>query len=142
MIGVMAVKFEDIELALHYVSSAQMSINQAYLNRETGEIAYHSDVYDNFEELPDDIDADKYIEIPHKNELELGRHLVFDFVYQQLPDEAEKIESFFRKKGAYSKFKALLESNGCIDTWYEFESKAQDKALRIWCEENEIKIDS
>ncbi len=136
------IKFEDIELAFDHVSFAQMSENQAYLNRETGEIALHSDVYDNFEELPDDIDAEKYIEIPHKNELELGRHLVFDFVYQQLPDDAEKIESFFRKKGAYSKFKALLESKGIIDKWYEFESQAQDKALRIWCEENEIKIDS
>jgi len=124
------VKFEDIELAFDYVSFAQMSENQAYLNKETGGIVYQSEVYDNFEELPDDIDADKYIEIPHKNELELGRHLVFDFVYQQLPDEAEKIESFFRKKGAYSKFKAFLESQGIIDKWYEFESQAQDKALR------------
>jgi hypothetical protein len=136
------IKFEDIELAFDHVSFAQMSENQAYLNKETGEIVYQSEVYDNFEELPDDIEDDKYIEIPHKNELELGRHLVFDFVYQQLPDEAEKIESFFRKKRAYSKFKAFLESKGIIDTWYEFESKAQDKALREWCKENEIKIDS
>ncbi len=138
----MIVKFEYIEFAFDYVSFAQMSENQAYLNKETGEIVYQSEMYDNFEELPDDIDADKYIKIPHKNELELGRHLVFDFVYQQLPDEAEKIESFFRKKRAYSKFKAFLESKGIIDTWYEFESKAQDKALREWCKENEIKIDS
>ena len=27
-----------------------------------------------------------------------------------------------------------------LDQWYEFELQAQNKALREWCEENEIDI--
>ncbi len=62
-----------------------MYTNQAYLDKETGKIYWHSDFGDNFEELPEDIDDAKYIEIPHKNELELGKRLVLDFVYENLP---------------------------------------------------------
>jgi hypothetical protein len=59
---------------------------------------------------------------------------------RHLPDEPEKIEAIFRRKGAYSKFKALLESNGTTEEWYEYESSAQEKVLREWCKESEIEI--
>ena len=136
----MTVDFEDIISGLDYVSAGQMGENQAYLNKLTGKIIWHTDVGDNFEELPDDLDDDKYIEIPHKSELGLGKNLAIDFAYEKLPDEVEIIKSFFRKRGAYSKFKTLLENIDMLDQWYEFELQAQDKALREWCEESEIEI--
>jgi hypothetical protein len=117
-----------------------MHTNQAFLNKETGKIYWYSEYGDNEEELPEDIDDEKYLEIPHKNELELGKRLVLDFAYEHLPDEADKIVAIFQKKGAYSKFKTLLERKGVIDKWYEYEAQAQEKALRTWCKENEIEI--
>jgi len=114
---------------------------QAFLNKATGEIHWYSELADGFEELPEDIDDEKYIEIPHKHELDLGKNLVFEFAHQYLPDDMEAITLIFRRKGAYSRFKALLERKGYLDRWYEYESQAQGKALRAWCEDNAIEID-
>ncbi|MDJ0669159.1 MAG: hypothetical protein QNJ61_17895 [Desulfobacterales bacterium] len=71
-------------------------------------IYYVSDLGDS-NELPEDIDEEKYIAIPHKNELDLGKALVFEFTTANLPGEIEKVDSIFRRKGAYSRFKDLLE---------------------------------
>ena len=49
-----------------------MGENEAYLDRQSGKIYWHSEVGDNDEELPDDIDDEKYISIPDKRELNLG----------------------------------------------------------------------
>jgi hypothetical protein len=70
----------------------------AYLDKDSGKIYWHSEVGDNFEEPPEDIDDEKYIEIPHEHDLDLGIKLVFDFVDNYLPDERHRIESIFRKK--------------------------------------------
>ena len=136
----MDIEFGDIVDAFDFVSFGQMFEHQAFLNKETGKIYWHSEVGDNEGELPEDIDDDKYIEIPHKKELNLGKFLVLDFAYEYLPNDADEIETIFRRKGAYSKFKALLESRKLIDKWYEFESSAQEKALKAWCEESGIKL--
>lgn len=138
----MTVAFKDIVDAFDFVSFGQMYTHQAFLNKETGKIYWYSEFGDNEEKLPEDIEDEKYIEVPHKNELELGKQLVLNFAYAQLPDEANEIEAIFRKKGAYSKFKALLERKGVIDKWYEYESQAQENALKAWCKENSIKISS
>ena len=136
----MVIEFKDIMDAFDFVSFGQMCEHQAFLNKKSGKIYWHSEFGDNEEELPEDLDDDKYIEIPHKKELDLGKGLVLDFAYEYLPNEAEKIEAIFRRKGAYSKFKDFLESKNLIDKWHEFESSAQEKALRVWCEASGIKI--
>ena len=136
----MLIKFKDIMDSFDFVSFGQMFEHQAFLDKETGKIYWKSEFVDNEEELPEDFDAEKYIAIPHKNELSLGKGLVLDFAYEYLPDEVQEIEFIFRRKGAYAKFKALLERKGFIEKWHEFEAEAQEKALREWCKEHEIKI--
>ncbi len=136
----MVINFKEIMDAFDFVSFAQMYEHQAFLDKETGKIYLQSELGDNEEDLPEDIYEDKYIEIPHKNELDLGKALVLDFAYEYLPNDTEKIKAIFRKKGAYSKFKAFLESKNLIDKWYEFESNAQERELRAWCEASGIKI--
>jgi hypothetical protein len=75
----MAVSFSDLQLAFEFVSSGGMGENEAYLDRQSGKIYWHSEVDDNDEELPDDIDDEKYISIPDKRELNLGKPLALDF---------------------------------------------------------------
>jgi hypothetical protein len=136
----MAIEFSDIELAFDFVSSDQMFMHSAYLCLKTGEIFYTSEMGDS-DELPEDIyESDQYVEIPHKNEFGLGKPLVIDFTSRHLPDEIEEVYSIFRKKGAYSKFKNLLERKGLLDQWYSFEEKSRNEALREWCQENNIEI--
>jgi hypothetical protein len=46
----------------------------------------------------------------------------------------------FSKSGAYKKFRALVTRRNVLDQWYEFESKATERALREWCELNSIEL--
>ena len=117
-------------------------MNSATLCMETGQIFYISDFGDS-DELPEDIDdSGKYIEIPHKKELNLGKPLVLEFVAIHLPDNFDEVDSFFRKRGAYSKFKNLLDAKGLLTKWYEFEEQEQVRALIGWCKDNGIRLDS
>src|SRR5438034_11700677 len=83
----MPVSFSDLQLAFEFVSSGGIGENEAYLDRQSGKIYWHSGFGDNDEELPDDIDDEKYIAIPDKKELDLGKPLVLDFAREFLPDD-------------------------------------------------------
>ena len=137
----MDISFDDIENAFFFVSMDQQFMHNAYLCKETGEIFYTSEMGDS-DELPEDIeDPEKYIAIPHKNELDLGRALVIEFTSTYLPEELETVYSIFRHKGAYSRYKALLERKGALEDWYKFENERQKVALKEWCRENGIEVE-
>ena len=136
----MAVSFSDIENAFLFVSMDQQFMHMAYLCKETGEIFYTSEMGDS-DELPEDIDdQDKYISIPHKNDLDLGKPLVIEFTSKYLPEDLDNVYSIFRRKGAYSRYKDFLENKGRLKDWYDFENERQAVALKEWCKENNIVI--
>ena len=133
-------KYSDIEDAFMFVSMSPPHEHYAYLNKETGETYYVSTLGDS-DELPDDLDeSEKYIDIPHKNDLDLGRKLVFNFISAILPGDLEEVRGIFRCKGAYARFKDLLESKEQLEVWFEYEKKATEEALRDWCKENNITL--
>jgi hypothetical protein len=136
----MKVDFREISDAFDFVSFGSMYEHQAFLDKETGKIYYHSEFGDDLEELPEDIDCDRYIGIPHKNDLDLGKDLVLNFAYRYLSENVEEVQAMFSRKGAYSKFKNFLENKGILEEWYDFETKEQEKALRAWCESRSIQI--
>jgi hypothetical protein len=133
-------KLDEIEDAFFYVSSAPQFTNSALLSKETGEIFYISGMGDS-DDLPEGIeDSDEYIEIPHKNELDLGNRLVMDFVAEQCPELLGKIHAVFKHKGAYSRYKELLDSKDLLEKWYEYENQRTKEALRQWCADNNIEL--
>lgn len=135
------VKLDDLLIALEWVSSAGSFQNSAYISKDRGAIYLCSDDYELEDELPEDLDdPSKYIAVPHKNDLDLGTRLAIRYIDEELPNHASTIREIFRKKGAYAKFKALLDREGHLDNWYSYESKAVEKALRAWAEENGIYI--
>ena len=108
---------------------------------ENGVFHYYSEFADFGEELPEDIgDSEKYIASPHKNDLDLGRRLVLDFAEAELAEDLDDVYAFFKRKGAYARFKGLLENRGKLQQWYDYEESRQKAALRQWCEENAIEI--
>ena len=136
----MAVSFDDLENAFLFVSMDQKYMHSAYLCKETGQFFYASEMGDS-DALPEDIDdPDKYITIPHKNDLELGEALVIEFTSKYLPEELDRVYSIFKRKGAYSRFKDFLESKGLLKDWYEYENEKETVALKEWCKENNIEI--
>jgi hypothetical protein len=135
-------KFSELESAFYFVNSGDQWGNIAYLCLATGEYHYYSEFGDNEEPLPDDIeDSDKFIVIPHKNDLDLGTRLVLRFAAQVLPDDLDEIDRIFHRRGAYRQFKRLLEWRGKLEEWYEFETQSQREALREWCADNDIELE-
>ena len=96
----MPVSFSDVQLAFEFVSSGGMGENEAYLDRQSGKIYWHSEVGDNDEELPDDIDDEKYISIPDKRELNLGKPLALDFAREFLADDYDEVRQIFSRRVA------------------------------------------
>ena len=137
----MAISFDDIENAFFFVSLDQKYMHNAYLCKEMGQIFYTSEIGDS-DEIPEDIDdPDKYISIPHKNELDLGKALVIEFTSEYIPEKLDRVYSIFRRQGAYSRYKELLESKGILEDWYKFENERQKVTLKEWCRENGIEIE-
>jgi len=137
----MPVSFNDILEAFEFVSAGGMGEHQAFLCRQSGKVYWHSELSEDLEELPDDIDdSEKYVPIPGKSELDLGKPLVLDFTRQFLPDDFDEVRQIFNKRGAYARFKDLLDRRGTRDQWYDFEAKAEERALRIWCDLNSVHV--
>ena len=135
-------KFDDIVMAFEFVSSGPPFEHTALISKETGEIYYRSEFGD-LDELPDEADEEpgKYIEIPHKNELNLGRALVLAFVAKHLPDELGVVQNIFRSRGAYHRFKDLLAQTGRLEEWYRYEDAQTNAVLREWCIAQGIVLD-
>ena len=137
----MTIAFDEIEMAFDFVSSDMPFTNTAYLSKTTGKVYYQS-VNMDFDEIPEDVEtSDEYIEIPHKNDLGLGRKLVRKFVFTHMPDQFEHIEQIFSSKGAYSRFKDFLIRENKIEQWYRFEEEKSAEALRNWCKMQEIDLE-
>ena len=131
--------YEDLLAAYEWVSADPTYENTAFVNRTTGAVYWDSDANEADEELPEDIgDGTKYIAVPHKHDLDLGKSLVFEFIDEYCPGDTEKISAYFRKSGAYGKFKDLLEQRHLFETWYEYERNRVEVALLQWAEDNSI----
>ena len=128
----MPVSFSDLQLACEFVSGGGMGENEAYLDRQSGKIYWHSEFGDNDEELPDDIGDEKYISIPGKRELDLGKSLASDFAREFLPDDYDEVRHIFSRRGAYRRYKDLLVRRDALERWYDFSNKAEVATLREW----------
>ena len=136
-----AVKYDDLQEAFDFVSSAAPMEHSAYISLDTGAIYWMSELNPLEEEVPGDLEtSNRYLAVPHKNDLDLGSRLALRFAAEELPGQYAQIEGFFRHRGAYARFKELLAAEGCLDKWYAFEVASTERALRNWCTENDLQI--
>jgi dissimilatory sulfite reductase (desulfoviridin) alpha/beta subunit len=135
--------FENILHAFEFVSSAPADENQAILNCSTGEIVCKTGMLDE-EEFPEEVEAsDNFVWIPHRDDLDLGRGLVFDFVELSMPREKKIVRRMFRfwRKNGFRNFLDFLGRAGKLDEWRAFEKQETRYALLDWCDDNEIDVD-
>lgn len=132
-------KFGDLELAYMYASDDRFG-NSAVINRETGAILLFSGMGDG-DEPPADLDDDKkYFTLPTKYELDLGNQLVFEFAKIHPELDYDEVRELFHRKGAYGRFRALLDETELTSRWNEYQDKRTAAALREWCKENNIEL--
>ena len=135
-------KFSDIRDGFEFVSAAPPMDHEAFLCRATGVVSLHSESSVEEAPIPGDIDEPgRYVSIPHKNDLGLGKALALEFAAALMPGATEQVRTIFSRAGAYAGFKDLLIQYGTLDQWYGYERRAQEEALRKWCALNRIKVD-
>ena len=136
-----SVNAAELRDAFEFVSAGLLDEHIASISIDTGRIDLASSLVETEEQVPDDLEtSDHYIAVQHKNELGLGRDLALSFTERELPGDYDIVAGFFRRKGAYGRFKQLLELRGMLDKWYDFENTATEEALSAWCEASGIQV--
>lgn len=134
------VKYDDLLAAYEWISSSPGD-GEAFVSRITGNVHWSSSTLELDDELPEDIeDGSVYVVVPNKYDLHLGKDLALTFAEEQLADSYQTVADFFRQRGAYGRFKDLLERKGCLNAWYDYEAKATELALREWAAEEVLSI--
>lgn len=136
-------RFDDVLEAFEFANMGGIDSAEAILDLRTGETYLRSDYMDENNPLPDDIDnnTERYLVLPDKRDLGLGKPLALLFADTCLDaEDAEKVHEIFSRRGAYARFKDLLEYRDCLEQWYEFESQAQRQALLEWLELEDIQL--
>lgn len=133
-----SVALDDLLQALDWVSDLSSTDNMAFVCRESGRVFMTSDEGFGVElepDLPLDIDDEtKYAIVPTRQDLRLGKRLAVRFVQTSLPARLEETYTIFAARGAYARFKDMLESEQALDAWYAFEAEAVERGLREWAE--------
>jgi len=132
-------EYSEVESAVEFMSDELGGANLAVYDRMTDKFLYRSD-YSDIDEIPEDTDDERYVEIPNKRDLDLGRDLVFRFIEQAMPEDKDLVYGFFRHPGAYSNFKNLLSHRNQLEQWFDFENAAMREAIEQWCKENGIEL--
>jgi len=135
------IKFDDIQNAFYYVSSASYGMREVVVDTVTGNVFYRSE-FGGYDDISgSELNWDNVISIPHKNDLDLGQELVLRFVDCYLPQEYNQVRTYFHRSGAYQKFKSLLSSKDLLQKWYDFENKEEMAKLELWCKDYGIDIE-
>ena len=86
--------FRESLNAFEFVSPGVQHQSRAWMCIDTGQTWFSSDVVE--EELPEDLEtSDRYISVPQKKDLRLGRNLVMAFVDQEMPNDWDRVDSIF-----------------------------------------------
>jgi hypothetical protein len=120
---------DRLELALGSASSRDF-ITAACVDRRTGEVHWvgGDDPIENA--LPDDVDDDpNYARVPDKHELDLGNRLASRCARDCAPVLLDAVHDAFRRRGAWSRFKDMLDAKDLLQAWYEYENQATVEAL-------------
>jgi hypothetical protein len=138
----LTIKYDDLSAAFDFVSFAAPFEHNAFVSLDTGAIYWVTETGAVDDQgLPDDLEtSDRYIPIPHKNDLDLGKRLALRFAEERLTHRYANVEACFRYRGAYGRFKELLEEEGSLEEWYAFEAESTERALREWCAANGIEL--
>ena len=135
------VSLDDLLAAFEWVSGGEVAGLEcnAYVSRATGKIHWCGEGVD--EEPPEDIeDESVYVAVPPKSEFDLGRSLALRFIEERLPRSYDTVHEYFRKRGAFSRFKALLAHSNQLEAWYQYEQAAVEEVLGDWCAENGLTL--
>jgi hypothetical protein len=133
----MVVDLDSLRDAYEWVSADEVQ-NEAFVSRSTGEICWRSPELEPEQQCPKDIElhGGEYLRIPSRHDLRLGNVLAFDFIDLHAPEQRETVIGFFRRRGAYARFKEFLLRRQLLDLWRQYQEERTVQTLRKWAEDN------
>jgi hypothetical protein len=136
-----SVKLADLLHGFEFASVEGAFDCAAYISLDTAEVHLSSSDLELEEGVPQGMDSsDRYLAIPNKHALDLGRALALAFAREHLRADYEIVFGYFKKRGAYAHFKRLLQSRNALERWYEYERAETETALRAWCATHGIQV--
>lgn len=130
---------DDLHLAVEHMTGGQDYGAAAYVDRQTGAILWAGDGME--EPLPEDIDnEERYLPVPSKKELGLGRDDALAFTEEHAPQLLDRTEAIFRRAGAFQSFKVLMHDAGLLPQWYAHQDARLREALEEWVEEEGLQF--
>jgi hypothetical protein len=131
--------YREIEAAFAFVCAGRLSSHQAFLDRQTGRVLLRSE-----QDAPGAIPAPtadgRFLALPGRVELHLGKSLVVSFVKERRPAALAEVYGMFCSRNAYVRFGEFLERAGLRGEWERHERDATERALRAWCREAGIAL--
>lgn len=113
-----------------------------FLDLETGESVFLADElitgFDN-EGLEDEIDGnpERYLRLPTKFEIH-EYHIMEEFIWSLKGENASELEHAIKGRGAFRRFKDMIDRMGITQQWYDFQSEYYRKLSIKWCEEHNL----
>ena len=111
-----------------------------FLDLETGESVFLADELitglDN-EGLDHEIEENpkRYLRLPTKFEIH-EYHIMEEFIWTLKGKRADKLECAIRGRGAFRRFKDMVDRMGISQQWYDFQSEYYRKLAIEWCQEH------
>lgn len=123
--------------SVEWVSGTQYFGNAAYIRRDDGRIFWIGDGIEQVDGIPEDLeDGSRYLAVPRKQDLGLGKPLALRFAEECLSSDLGEVRHIFSRRGAYQRFKSLLEHRHRLDDWFEYEARQTEEAVCRWAQEH------
>ena len=110
-----------------------------FLDLETGESVFLADELitglDN-EGLEDEIEEnpERYLRLPTKFEIH-EYHIMEEFIWTLKGERADKLGCAIQGRGAFRRFKDMVDRMGILQQWYDFQAEYYRKLATQWCQE-------
>jgi hypothetical protein len=129
------VQRDQLVLAVEHVTGGEAIGASAFIDHSTGAILFGGADLD--VSLPVDVYEDeRYIPVPTKKELGLGREMALSFSHQHAPHLLESVEHIFATAGAFGRFKHLMHEHGLLKDWYAYQEDRLSSAVQEWAEQH------
>lgn len=149
----MKAKIQDIINAVDFDSD----MSESYLNLKTGEVCMFTDeeisAAENNDDLSDSYEwyreaverakqfvanPDDYLSLPSKYDFN-EYHIMEKFIERlSVSEQSEMMYHAIKGKGAFHRFKVMLERFALTSEWFKFKDKKLYEFVELWCKENNI----
>jgi len=149
----MKVKIDDIIDAVDFDSD----MSESFLNTKTEQVCMFTDeelrAAENDVDLSDSAEwyceavasakhyldnQDDYLSLPEKYDFNEYRIIEKFIARVVIPNQSEILSQSIYGKGAFRRFKTVLEKLGLVDEWYKYRGQKLREFVEFWCKENKI----